>query len=583
MVDFCSQENYWYYRATVFIWIILGKAVNLYAIFLLILIYCAFTNRSQILRNCISCQKEITESKNRFRALSEILNTGIIIMSETTSIEYFSNRTLELLSTTSENLASTIQTVEYCHNKKLSNFTSSNFLIADINYLLQNRISEEISLGIALIGSLSLECRARCILWENKHSLFLSLVNANEIIELENKIANDKMKTLFLRSVSHELRTPLNSIICFTNELLDSPTLVCSEEEHTKLGIIAVSSKLMLSMINNLLDYSKILSGALSVQKSYCDIREIIKNTHELLEIQAKKKGLDIICRIDPNLPTEIYTDPLRLSQIFLNLLSNALKFTYKGAIEICCVTTAKMMMKCYIEDSGVGIDNDIIQKIFTNFGSQHFPTIKKQGSGLGLYISNLLVKQLGGKRIKVNSVPNKGSTFQFSIEIFESNPISEVCEVLRNGEKDDSRPEIVISNQNYSKPLNSQEILIVDDMEFNLEILGSIFKKYGAGYEEASNGKIAIEKVLAWDTKDQPFKVIIMDCDMPEMNGWEASRAIDQMFREGKLRNMPRIIGYTAYNSDEDVKLCFESGMVGYLPKPSPPEKIINSVRGYL
>lgn len=135
------------------------------------------------------------------------------------------------------------------------------------------------------------------------------------------------------------------------------------------------------------------------------------------------------------------------------------------------------------------------------------------------------------------------------------------------------------IMNQNN----NILDVLVVDDMEFNVEIVSSILKQQHIPHTWALNGKIAVEKVKEFDEKDQPFKVIIMDCDMPEMNGWQASKLIDQMFREGKIRYLPRIVGYSAYTSDEDIKLCYESGMVHFLAKPCPSEKIISTVRKYL
>lgn len=121
--------------------------------------------------------------------------------------------------------------------------------------------------------------------------------------------------------------------------------------------------------------------------------------------------------------------------------------------------------------------------------------------------------------------------------------------------------------------------MLIVDDMEFNLEILGSILSKNQVLFDEANNGRQAVEKVKLRDLSDNPYKVIIMDCDMPEMNGWEASKHIDQLYRQGKIKILPQIVGYSAYSSDEDIKLCFQSGMTHFLPKPCSPDLILTTI----
>lgn len=165
----------------------------------------------------------------------------------------------------------------------------------------------------------------------------MTIRNVNQVIDLEKSIANDKMKTILLRSVSHELRTPLSAIEFFTNDMILHPKSQRTDEENENLKIVSISSKLMLSLINDLLDYSKILAGVFSTTKTFCDIRAIVYNSCELIHMQAYKKNITLITRIDPKIPEIIWTDPLRLSQVLLNILNNALKFTLKGSIEVCC------------------------------------------------------------------------------------------------------------------------------------------------------------------------------------------------------------------------------------------------------
>lgn len=259
--------------------------------------------------------------------------------------------------------------------------------------------------------------------------MFLSIRDVNKIIELEKNLANDRMKTLLLRSVSHELRTPLNSIIYFTNEILASAQQR-TEEEIKRLKTILVSSKLMLSLINDLLDYSKILAGVFSVQKSHFNLKDMMENTIELFQLQAAKRGLQINLRIDHMLPKEIFSDPMRISQILLNLIGNSLKYTLKGKIEICCVSSSTSMLKCYVEDTGVGMDELYLKSLFKDFSSTHIPNMSQQGVGIGLCISNLLVKQLGGKDIKVKSSAGKGSRLYFKTSLSEITNASTISEV---------------------------------------------------------------------------------------------------------------------------------------------------------
>lgn len=178
---------------------------------------------------------------------------------------------------------------------------------------------------------MNLEWKTKSILWENTRAIFLTVSDVSRIIELKKEIAGADMKTILLRSVSHELRTPLNAIHFFVDEIINKPTTKIAEVDTNKLRIVSISSKLMLSLIGDLLDYSKILAGAFTVNKTNCKFSSIIVNACELITLQAVKKKLNLHIRFDPNIPDIIYTDSLRLSQVMLNLLSNALKFTAKG------------------------------------------------------------------------------------------------------------------------------------------------------------------------------------------------------------------------------------------------------------
>ncbi|CAG9314371.1 unnamed protein product [Blepharisma stoltei] len=525
-------------------------------------------------------QLEITA--NRLNTITQSLFDGIIIVSSSGEIKFFNEKSLHLLNIEESNLKHLLCEIQYANKKKFSHFSVTNLLWDDINYLLSNPNTLENELGITLSAAINLEWKACNTIWEGQPALFLSIKNANHIIILEEDIAKENLKNLILRSASHELKTPLNSILHFTNELLENFSLK-NEEIKKKLMTISVSSKLMVSLINDLLDYSKILAEELKINKIHCDIRSIISNTCDLIHLQAERKGISVICRIDPMLPSQFFIDPMRFSQVLLNLVTNAVRHTLKGKIEISCVMTHKNKLKFSVEDSGIGIEKSALEKMFKNLNSRAMPWIDLKGNGLGLYISNLLIKLMGGKGVKANSILGKGSIFYFSINV---NGLSKAdCfdfQINSNELEEDAYPEKSFRMQSF-KDIEKGSVLIVDDVEFNLEVLATILKEYQISFIEASNGQIAVDKVMEKDAAGVPFKAIIMDCSMPVMDGWSAAKIINAYYKENKIKHLPNIIGYSAYDADEDRKLCFENGMVDFLQKPCKSEDLIRTVIKYL
>ncbi|CAG9314378.1 unnamed protein product [Blepharisma stoltei] len=529
-------------------------------------------------------RKELETMSNKLNSIARACFDGILIVSQCEKIDFLNSRLLELLEATSDGLYTFLTRIEYCKDRKASTFTSSNKLIDDINFLFNDPHQEEITLGITLINTLHLEWKVRSITWEEKPAIFLVVRNVNKIIELENNIANNKLKNFIFRSASHELKTPLNSIIYFTKEVMGN--LMISQpldDMIKKLKIVSISSNVMLTLINDLLDYSKILSGVFKVQKQFCGLNLLIQNVFELMQPQSDRKGLIFISRIDPSIPKEIFIDPVRFGQILLNLVNNAVKNTIKGKIEISCIMTTRNTMKCCVEDTGIGISQHILSNIIKDFESSSIIYSCAKEVGLGLGISNLLVKQLGGKCIKAKSKMGKGSKFSFDIEIFEEsiNAFDFEKHYFKPA-SEDINIEMVTKIREFKKS-QKHDILVVDDSEFNLQIVASVLKNYEMSFSEALNGRIALEKIIEEDLRNIPYKVVIMDCDMPEMNGWEATKRIHQLYSEGRIKNLPKVIGYSAYTSDEDIKLCFDSGMIGYLPKPCPPDDIIKAIVKYL
>lgn len=526
--------------------------------------------------------KEIEIRDKKFQIITDAYNDGILILGVSMEILFNNDMLCKLLRCSPDKLKLVLGDLEYSSGKKTNSYQESNKISQDLIYLGNRDLesNQEITIGVNTIENVTMEWKCRQITWEDNKALFVSVKNVTSIVELEKSIANDQMKTVILRSVSHELRTPLNAIAFFTNELIEESENL-NESEKNKLNIVKISSKLVLSLIDDLLDYSKMLAGVFKIQKSPSDIRSIVFNTLDLIKFQAEKKQIAINYRLDSTIPNLVETDALRFSQILLNLLSNALKFTIKGSIEVCLVMSGNETLKVYVQDTGVGMPDEIKGKLFSEFNTSNANNINPSGSGLGLCISNILAKELGNKPIKVKSKLDEGSTFKFSIKATNGDSVVEEFDIIECLENEITMP-IDINPYRSSRNCAVSELLIVDDNEFNRVILGTILSKIGINFSEVCSGKSAINEILKQDSNGKPYKIVIMDCNMPDLDGWETTRRVKKLFLDGKLSCNPNIIGYSAFTSDEDKQMCFDSGMVEHLVKPSSPEKIIQTIKRF-
>ncbi|CAG9335882.1 unnamed protein product [Blepharisma stoltei] len=529
-------------------------------------------------------RKHLESAEKRLSVIFNLFPDGILIISGEKEILYVNAIITRYLNCEKWQIMETLSSIEYCQGKKYSLLSDSNKLIDDIHLVTSLELNQQVLLGLSQTETSNLEWRAQKVQWDDQEATLLTVRNANHIINLEQSISDNKLKNVLLRSVSHELRTPINAIISMSESLKTEPEVSGNESFKEKLAIVFVSSKLLLSLVNDLLDYSRILAGAFSIQKSKCLLRSIVYDSVNLVKIQAEKKGLKILTRIDSNLPAYIYTDPLRLSQMLLNLLSNALKFTLKGWIEVCCVLVSKGKLKIIVNDTGIGIEEGKLSTIFKEFSTQLSATINPSGCGLGLFISNAISKELGSQPIEVRSELQKGSSFSFSVDIGEE-PASEepLFEEFNTPIVSEDLP--LFQVKDFSKLIEKEfpKVLIVDDNDFNRIAVGTLLLHYGILFTECCTGKEAIAAVEVSDKKKKPYKLIIMDGSMPELNGWDAAKIIHQLYFDGKIEVLPIIIGYTAFSSEEELNLCTTSGMKECLIKPCNPEVLIGKVLHYL
>jgi len=366
-----------------------------------------------------------------------------------------------------------------------------------------------------------------------------------------------RIKSEFLANMSHEIRTPLNGVLGLAQiGLRDSAN--GSKMQHTFAKILD-SGKLLLGVINDILDFSKIEAGRLQIESVPYEPRRVISDTFAMTEERANAKGVALIYRIDANLPKCCMGDPIRLSQILLNLLSNAVKFTEAGEISV-TASLAGDMLKFVVADTGIGMSADQLGKLFKPFEQADASITRKfGGTGLGLSITRRLCELMSGT-ISVKSEPGKGTRFEVQLPYVGADFVPKRFEVVG----------MAASRQR----LPGVRILVAEDNEINRVVIEDMLATEGAIVTLAHDG---LQALTAFERMPQAYDLVLMDVQMPLMDGREATRRIHAL-----LPSLP-IIGQTAHALAEEHALCIDAGMADTITKPLDLDKLVAMVMRYL
>ncbi|MBU1010527.1 MAG: response regulator [Bacteroidetes bacterium] len=376
--------------------------------------------------------------------------------------------------------------------------------------------------------------------------------------------AANKAKSVFLSNMSHELRTPLNAVLGFSSLLRDQPGV--TKEQISYLNIISRSGEHLLNLINNILDISKIESGHIELEEKETELLQLIDEIKSLMFVKAIEKRLDFSIELSDELPEFIMADAGKLRQVLINLIGNAIKFTQKGSINLRVsrsndLSSVAHMLRFEVSDTGPGIAEENLQRIFTAFVQLENQYSREPGTGLGLAISKQNVKLMQGE-IGVKSELNKGSVFYFEI------PVKTLSTKPTSTHHHMGQLAAIAEGQ------TDYRILIVEDQPENKLLLLKLIQPMGFQLRSAMNGKEAVEQCEQWHPD-----LIFMDMRMPVMNGIEATRII----RSNEMLSKSKIVAVTAHALEQERNLILEAGCDDFIRKPYSEIEIYNAITKHL
>jgi len=406
---------------------------------------------------------------------------------------------------------------------------------------------EEIYFSSSLATFMTLVLEAR-----QRREAEQALVIAKEAAEVASRA-----KSEFLASVSHEIRTPMNAIIGMADLLWETDL---TPDQRKYLRIFRRAGGNLLGLINDILDLSKVEVGHLELESIDFDLNDLLEKAVEILAMRANEKGLELTCHLFPDVPCAVIGDPTRLQQILLNLISNAIKFTDSGSVTIQVMPDPELRspgaIRFSISDTGVGIPPDKLTAIFDSFTQASASTTRKYGgTGLGLTISKQLAERMNG-RIWVESTLGEGSRFHCCVQLAVQSGRTATC--------DDAQVD-----------LQGVRTLVVDDHAINRLILRETLTVLGAEVTDVASGREAIEEWRKASTSTRPYKLLLLDCRMPEMDGFQV---VEEMRQTGSPRDLT-IVMLASNQWADDIARTYDMGLGGYLIKPIRKSDLLQTI----
>ncbi len=393
--------------------------------------------------------------------------------------------------------------------------------------------------------------------------------------QLEKAVAAAKAaartKSEFLANMSHEIRTPMTAILGYADLLAESGAAI-SGTNREYLGLIRRQGRHLLHLLNDILDLAKFEAGRMTLEQIPVDIRAVVEDAASLYAEKARAQGVLLGCRVEPDVPQLVTGDPTRLRQIITNLVSNAVKFTEKGTVDIRVEADdapGPRSLRVSVSDTGIGIEPEHLPILFESFCQADSSTTRKfGGTGLGLGISKCLAVAMGGN-IDVRSAPGAGSTFTLSVPLKTTGP------QLRLARPDEPR-----AGLDPARSIQGLRVLVAEDSPDNVRLIEHYLATAGAAVECVANGEDAVRR-LTIDGRlggplmsPPPFEVILMDMQMPKMDGYTATELLRS------IGCQTPIIAATAHAMPEDRAQCLACGCDGYISKPFDPIQLISTVR---